>query len=57
MCAWKREGKTSAFIWKDNIEINLNDRECKGVGLGCGKVAKVKGKLHAMTGHEGSNGE
>jgi len=26
-------------------------------GLGCGKVAKVKGKLHPLTGHEGPNWE
>jgi len=26
-------------------------------GLGCGEMAKVTGKLHPMTDHEGSNGE
>jgi hypothetical protein len=32
MCTWKLEGKTPAFIFKEDIQINLNDREWEGVG-------------------------
>jgi hypothetical protein len=32
MCTWKCEGKTSVFIWKDNIKINVNIKEFEGVG-------------------------